>query len=76
MAVLTSLAAKDISLACTAYINTLVALRLYLQAGTTKTSFGEETDHLLQNLPLEQRRGQTKASQVVFSLSLQSSRHT
>ena len=70
MAVLTSLEAKDLPLACTVY-NTLEDLRAYLRAGTTKTSFGEETNHLLQNLPLEQRKVQIKSFQAVFNLSLQ-----
>ena len=70
MAVLTSLEAKVLPLACTVY-NTLEDLRSYLRAGKTKTSFGEQTDHLLQNLPLEQRRVQIKSFQAVFSLSLQ-----
>ena len=70
MAVLTSLEAKELPLACTVY-NTLEDFGLYLRAGTTRTSFGEETNHLLQNLPLEQRRVKIKSFQAVFSLSLQ-----
>ena len=70
MAVLTSLEAKDVPLACTVY-NTLEDLRSYLRSGTTKTSFGEETDRLLQNLPLEQRRIHIKSFQAVFNLYLQ-----
>ena len=70
MAVLTSLEAKDLPLACTVY-NTHGDLRAYLRARTTKTSFGEETNHLLQNLPLEQRKVQIKSFQAVFNLSLQ-----
>ena len=69
-AVLTSLEAKELPLACTVY-NTLEDLRSYLRAGTTKTSFEEEANHLLQNLPLEQRRVKIKSFQAVFSLSLQ-----
>ena len=70
MAVLTSLEAKELPLACTVY-NTLEDFGLYLRAGTTKTSFGEKTNHFLQNLPLEQRRVKIKSFQAVFSLSLQ-----
>ena len=70
MAVLTSLEAKDVPLACTVY-NTLEDLRSYLRSGTTKTSFGEEIDRLLQNLPLEQRRIHIKSFQAAFNLSLQ-----
>ena len=51
MAVLTSFEAKEHPLACTVY-NTLEDLRSYLQAGTTKISFREETDGFIQNLPL------------------------
>ena len=39
-------------------------MNVFVQAGTKKNSFGEETDHLIQNLSLEQRRvhiGSTKA---------------
>ena len=52
MMVLTSLEVKGSPLACTVY-NILEELRSYLRAGTIKTSFGEETDHLLNKLPIE-----------------------
>ena len=58
MMVLTSLEAKG-PLACTVY-NTLEDLRSYLRAGTIKTSFGEETDRLLDKLPMEKKRAQVK----------------
>ena len=59
MMVLTSLEAKG-PLACTVY-NTLEDLRSYLRAGTIKTSFGEETDRLLEKLPMEKKRAQVKS---------------
>ena len=68
MMVLTSLEAKG-PLACTVY-NTLEDLRSYLRAGTIKTSFGEETDRLLEKLPMEKKRAQVKSFQVIFGLSL------
>lgn len=69
MTVLTSLEAKGSPLACTVY-NLLEDLRLYLTAGVTKTSFGEETDRLLDKLPNENKATQIKSFQAVFDLSL------
>ena len=68
--VLTSLEAKASPLACTVY-NLLEDLRSYLRAGITKNSFGSETDHLLDKLPIEKKRAQIKLFQAVFALSLQ-----
>ena len=58
MMVLTSLEVKGSPLACTVY-NTLEDLWSYLRAGTIKASF-EETDCLLDKLPIEKRRAQVK----------------
>ena len=64
MTVLTSLEAKNTPLACSAY-NTLEDLSSYLQAGTTKTSFGSETDQLLGT----ERKRAIKSFQKVFQMS-------
>ena len=69
MVVLTSLEVKGSPLACAVY-NTLEDLRSYPRAGTIKTSFGEETDHLLNKLLIEKKRAHIKSFQAVFSLSL------
>lgn len=68
MNVLTSLEAKDAPLACSVF-NTLEDLRSYLQVGSTKTSFGEETDRLLAKLGQPERRKAIKSFQTVFQLS-------
>ena len=67
--VLTSLEVKGCPLVCTVY-NTLEDLRSYLKMGTIKTSFGEETDRLLDKLPIEKKRLHIKSFQAVFGLSL------
>ena len=69
MTVLTSLEVKGSPLACTVY-NLLEDLRLYMRAGVTKTSFGSETDRLLDKLPNDEKLKQIKSFQAVFDLSL------
>ena len=69
MTVLTMLEAKGSPLACTVY-NLLEDLRSYLRAGVSRTSFGEETDHLLDKLPNEKKKKQMDSFQAVFGLSL------
>ena len=69
MTVLTMLEAKGSPLACTVY-NLLEDLRSYLRAGVSRTSFGEETDRLLDKLPNEKKKKQIDSFQDVFGFSL------
>ena len=70
MTVLTSLEAKNTPLACSTY-NTLEDLSSYLQAGTTKISFGNETDQLLGRLGQPERNKAIKSFQKVFQMSFE-----
>ena len=54
MTVLTSLEVKESPLACTVY--NLIDLRSYITAGTTKISFGPNTDRLLSKLPNDKKK--------------------
>lgn len=67
---LTSLEKSSTPLACTVY-NTLEDLKSYLEAGTTKTSFGPKTDAMLDKLSPSARRKAVKEFQSVFRLSLE-----
>ena len=55
MSTLTSLDMKKVPLACSV-LNLIEDLRAYLEAGSTKASFGRETDVLYAKLPTEQKR--------------------
>ena len=68
--VLTSLEASKTPLACTLY-NTMEDLKTYLQAGTTKTSFGPKTDQILEELSVSSKRKAVKCFQEVFQLSFE-----
>ena len=52
--------------------NLVEDLRAYLEAGSTETSSGIETDGLLASLPATEKRKRIKSFQDVFRLSLQS----
>ena len=67
---LTSLEMKKVPLACSVF-NLMEDLRAYLAAGSTKESFGRETDYLLAKLPAEEKRKKIKSFNKVFRLSLQ-----
>ena len=68
MNVLTSLEAKDTPLACTVY-NTLEDLCSYLKSGTTKSTFGQETDRLMSKLTQAEKKKMIKSFQGVFKLA-------
>lgn len=70
MAVLTSLEAKEVPLACTVY-NLMEDLWSYLRGGISKSSLGVEMDRLLAKYPAEQKRKHIKSFQTVFKLSPQ-----
>ena len=67
---LTSLEMRKVPLACSVF-NLIEDLRAYLVAGSTKASFGRETDCLLARLPAEEKRKKVKSFNEVFRLSLQ-----
>lgn len=68
--VLTSLERSKTPLACTVY-NTMEDLKAHLEAGTSKTSFGPQTDQHLTALPVTERRKAIKSFQEVFNRSLE-----
>ena len=70
MVVLTAMEGKGSPLACTVY-NMLEDLRSYLRAGISKTTFGEQTDRLLSQLSVEEKRKHIRSFQSVFDVSLQ-----
>ena len=68
MIVLTALEENTAPLTCKVF-NYLEDLRLYLQTGSQKTSFGVETDRLLLKMSDTERRKWIKSFQEVFQLS-------
>lgn len=66
MTVITSLEAKETPLACTEY-DLLEDLCAYLRAGTSKSSFGEDTDRLLRMFTAEKK---DETHQVISSCFL------
>ena len=60
MVVLTAMEEKGSPLACTVY-NMLEDLRSYLRAGISKKTFGEQTDRLLSQLSVEEKRKHIKS---------------
>ena len=70
MLVLTSLESQSTPLACLVY-NLLEDLRSYPKAGISKTSFGEETNRLLEFFSADEKKKHIKFFHTVFHLSLQ-----
>ena len=70
MFVLTSLVSQSTPLACLVY-NLLENLRLFLKAGGSKTSFGEEiTDRLLEKFSADEKKKHITSFHIIFCLSL------
>ena len=65
MSALTSLEATHDPLACTVY-NSMQDLSCHLQAGTSKTSYGAQTDALLQEKPPKEQEAIIKSFKGVF----------
>ena len=68
MTALTALEGKATPLACKVY-NYMEDLRMYLKAGICKTTFGIETDQLLEKLPESERKKHVKLFQAASRLS-------
>ena len=51
-------------------MHNLLDIRSYLKAGISKTSFGEETDRLLEKFSADEKKNHIKFFHTMFRLSL------